>query len=136
MLDTSQWREAPSHCTHSTEAADAAAESRFPRTLADTSAGAADELPPRKVDELSDVTGLVRNELSTTTVGAKSYQSRFCPLRLRTQSFLQLFMPSFSTSVPGMMHWLRESQTSRFHRIPAWYSYKARSWENPGLIVL
>jgi hypothetical protein len=99
MLDTSQWREAPSHCTHSTEAADAAAESRFPRTSANTSAGAADELLPRKVDELSDATGIVRNDLSTTTAGAESCQSRFCPLRLRTQSFLQLFMPSFSISV-------------------------------------
>jgi hypothetical protein len=58
-LDTSQWREAPSHYTHSLEAANAAAESRFPRTSTDTSAGAADELPPRKVDELSDATGIV-----------------------------------------------------------------------------
>jgi hypothetical protein len=97
-LDMSQWREAPSHYTHSTEAANAAAESRLPRTSADTSAGAADELPPRKVDELSDATGIVRNDLSTTTTGAESCQSRFCPLRLKTQSFLQSFMPSFSTS--------------------------------------
>jgi hypothetical protein len=97
-LDTSQWREALSHCPHSTEAADAAAESRFPRTSVDTSAGAGDELPPRKVDELSDATGIVRNDLSTTTAGVESYQSRFCLLRLRTQSFLQSFMPSFSTS--------------------------------------
>jgi hypothetical protein len=36
--------------------------------------------------------------LSTTTAGAESCQSRFCLLRLRSQSFLQLFMPSFSTS--------------------------------------
>jgi hypothetical protein len=105
-LDMSQWREAPSqwweapsHCTHSTEAANAAAESRLPRTSADTSARAADELPPRKVDELSDATGIVRNDLSTTTAGAESCQSRFCLLRLRTQSFLQSFMPSFSTSI-------------------------------------
>jgi hypothetical protein len=40
--------------------------------------------------------------LSTTTAGAESCQSRFCPLRLRTQSFLQLFMPSFSTSAGGL----------------------------------
>jgi hypothetical protein len=58
-LDTSQWREAPSHCPHSTEAANAAAESCFLHTSADTSAGAADELPPRKVDKLSDATGIV-----------------------------------------------------------------------------
>jgi hypothetical protein len=95
----SQWWEATSHCTHSTEATNVAAESRLPRTSADTSAGAADELLPWKVDELFDVTGIVRNDLSTTTAGAESCQSRFCPLRLRTQSFLQSFMPSFSTSV-------------------------------------
>jgi hypothetical protein len=80
------------------EVADAAAESHFPRTSADTSTGAADELLPWKVDELSDATGIVRNDLSTTTMGIKFYQSHFCPLRLRTQSFLQSFMPSFSTS--------------------------------------
>jgi hypothetical protein len=81
------------------EVADAAAESHFPRMLADTSAGAADELPPQKVDELSNATGIVQNDLSTMTAGVESCQSRFCPLRLRTQSFLQSFMPSFSTSV-------------------------------------
>jgi hypothetical protein len=94
----SQWQEAPSHCPHSTEAADVAAESRFPRMSVDTSAGTADELPPRKVDELSDVTGIVRNDLSTTTMRVESCQSRFCLLRLRSLFFLQSFMPSFSTS--------------------------------------
>jgi hypothetical protein len=72
----SQWWEAPSHCTHSMEATDAPAESCFPRTSADTSAGAPDELPPRKVDELSPATGIVRHNLSITIAGAESCQSR------------------------------------------------------------
>jgi hypothetical protein len=50
---------------------------------------------------LSDATGIVRNDLSTMTAGAESCQSRFFPLRLINQSFLQSFMPSFSTSVSG-----------------------------------
>jgi hypothetical protein len=59
------------------EAADAPTESHSPRMSMDTSAGALDELPPRKVDELSDATRIVQHDLSTTTAGAKSYQSRF-----------------------------------------------------------
>jgi hypothetical protein len=83
----SQWREAPSHCTHSTEAVDAAAESRSPRMSANTSAEALDELPPRKVDELSPMTGIVRHDLSTMIAGVESCQSCF----LSSTTLSQLF---------------------------------------------
>jgi hypothetical protein len=71
------------------EAADAAAKSCSPRTSVDTSAGVPDELPPRKVDEFPDATGIVRHDLSTTTVGAESCQSRFLSSTTFSQSFFQ-----------------------------------------------
>jgi hypothetical protein len=59
----------------------------------------ADELPYRKIDDLSDATRIVQNDLSVKTAIPRSYRSRSCPMQLRSQSFFQLFLASFSTSV-------------------------------------
>ena len=59
------------------EAADAPTESRSPRTLADISTKAPNELLPQKIDELSDAIGVVRHNLSTLIVGTITCQSHF-----------------------------------------------------------
>jgi hypothetical protein len=92
-------RESPRKRATSTFAHDYATDSvPISKSLAE-SVEQADELPHRKIDDLSDATGIVHNDLSLKTAIPRSYRSCSCPMRLRSQSFFQSFLASFSTSV-------------------------------------
>jgi hypothetical protein len=99
LTATSASWESPRQRVTSTFAHDCATDSPPISKSSAESAEQADELPCRKIDDLSDATRIVQNDLSVKTAIPRSYRSHSCPVRLRSQSFFQLFLASFSTSV-------------------------------------